>query len=55
MLYLPDADTINYALKGTPSITGAFRHVVAGDATLILCPIVHFQITRYLKLKAANS
>jgi predicted nucleic acid-binding protein len=52
--YLLDADTLNYVLKGLPQVTQRLRQATAAGADFVLSLVVHYQITRYLKLKGAT-
>jgi tRNA(fMet)-specific endonuclease VapC len=52
--YLLDADTVNYLLKTRSPVKERFREATGAGASFVLSVIVHYQITRYLKLKAAT-
>jgi predicted nucleic acid-binding protein len=52
--YLLDADTLNYLLKSLSPVTERFREAATAGAEFVLSDVVHFQITRYLKLKGAT-
>ena len=54
MTYLLDADTVNYLLKGIPAVRERFRQSTSAGAAFVLSPMVHYQLTRYLKLKDAR-
>lgn len=54
MRYVLDTDTINYLLKEIQPVPHRFRAVLLARAELILCPLVHYEVTRYLKLKGAR-
>lgn len=54
MTYLLDSDMVNYLLKGTPLVRNRFEEAVKQNAVFVLCPVVHFEVTRYLKLKGAT-
>jgi len=51
--YLLDADTLNYVVKGISPVKERFRAAVAGGASFVLSLVVHYQITRYLKLRGS--
>src|SRR5260221_425020 len=51
--YLLDADIVNYLIKGVPAVRQRFREAVVDGAEFVLSPIVHYQVTRHLKLKGA--
>lgn len=53
MTYLLDADTVNYLLKRIAPATGRFRQAVQARAEFVLSPVVHYEVTRYLRLKGA--
>jgi predicted nucleic acid-binding protein len=53
VIYLLDADTLNYVVKGIEPAKARFRQAVAAGASFILSLVVHHQVTRYLKLKGA--
>jgi hypothetical protein len=52
--YLLDADTLNYFLKAISPTKERFNEATATGATFVLSLVVHYQITRYLKLKGAT-
>jgi predicted nucleic acid-binding protein len=52
--YLLDADTLNYILKSISPALERFEAATRAGASFILSPTVHYQITRYLKLKNAT-
>jgi predicted nucleic acid-binding protein len=52
--YLLDADTLNYLLKARSPVTERFREAIRVGADFALSLTVHYQITRYLKLKGAS-
>ena len=54
MTHLLDADTLNYVLKGLSPPKERLRQATAGGASFVLSLVVHYQITRYLKLKGAT-
>jgi tRNA(fMet)-specific endonuclease VapC len=51
MTFLPDADIVNYILKEIPPVPDRFREAASASSIFVLRPFVHYQITRYLKLK----
>jgi hypothetical protein len=52
--YLLDADTINYVLKAISPTKERFREATAAGSTFVLSLVVHYQLTRYLKLKGST-
>lgn len=54
MIYLPDTDTINYLVKEVGNAPVRFRAEVDAGASFALSLFVHFEVTRYLKLKGAT-
>lgn len=54
MRYLLDTDITNYLVKGIPAVKARFREALARNGRFILCPAVHLEATRYLKLKRAS-
>ena len=54
MIYLLDTNTLNYVLKKVPTVLGRFEAAVAAGADFVLCPVVHYEATRYYKLKNAS-
>ena len=54
MTYLLDADTLNYLLKVRSPVKERFEAAIRDGATFAHSVIVHYQITRYLKLKGAR-
>jgi hypothetical protein len=54
MTYLPDADTLNYILKALPPVQERLRQATAAGGSFVLSLVVHYQSTRYLKLKGAT-
>lgn len=53
MIYLLDTNTLNYVLKKVPAVVDRFAAAVAVGADFVLCPVVHYEATRYYKLKNA--
>lgn len=54
MIYLPDSDTVNYLVKGRDDVLAQYQNAILGGAGFRLSAVVHYQITRYLKLKGAS-
>ena len=54
MIYLPDTNTINYAIKSDAIVQSYFARALASGATFALSSFVHYEVTRYLKLKGAS-
>jgi len=54
MIYLPDTDTVNYLVKKVGNAPARFRAETAAGASFALSYFVHFEVTRYLKLKGAT-
>ena len=54
MSFVLDADIVNYLIKGVQSVRMRYQEAVSGGADFILCPIVHYQVSRFLKLKNAT-
>jgi tRNA(fMet)-specific endonuclease VapC len=54
MIFLPDTDTVNYLLKGKGPARQRLQAAVSTGDTLVLSPVVHYEVTRYLTLKQAN-
>ena len=54
MIYLPDTNTINYAVKGNAIVEAHFAQALAAGATFVLSSFVHYEVTRYLTLKGAT-
>lgn len=52
MTYLLDTDTLNYLVKGVPSVAARFRASNEHGATFVLASFVHYEITRYHNLRA---
>jgi predicted nucleic acid-binding protein len=46
-----DSDTLNYAVKGNPVVMDRYRAMVAAGATFVLCPMVEYEVVRYLRLR----
>jgi tRNA(fMet)-specific endonuclease VapC len=53
LIYLPDADTVNYLLKRISPTVGRFRQAIRARSEFVLSPVVHYEVTRYLRLKGA--
>ena len=53
MMYLPDTDTLNYLLKKREPAVTHLKNVTRRGAGMVLSAFVHFEVTRYLKLKGA--
>lgn len=54
MRYLLDSDIVNYLVKGIPGVTERFREAAAQNSRFVGCPVVHLEVTRYLKLRGAT-
>ena len=54
MLYLLDANTLNYAVKRIQPVVARLKAATQTGATFVLSPVVHYEVTRYLKLKDAR-
>src|SRR5438045_244371 len=54
MIYLLDADILNYLLKNMSPVTQRFREATRLGAGFVLSVTVHYQVSRYLKLKGAS-
>lgn len=55
MKLLPDTNTLNYLLKGQPSVVNRMDEMVQRGADFLLSSVVHYELTRYLDLKGAHS
>ena len=55
MKLLLDTNIISYLLQGRPNVRTRYADAVAStDSMFILCPVVEYEIRRYLLLKGAN-
>lgn len=54
MIYLLDTNTLNYVLKQVRPVLDRFEAAVAAGADFVLCPVVHYEATRYYSLKNAT-
>ena len=54
MRLLPDTNTLSYLLKGRQPVLERFEEAVGKGALFLLSPVVHYELTRYLKLKGAH-
>ena len=54
MSLLLDSNTVNYALKGRQPVIDRLDRAVSAGSPLLLCSIVHYEVTRYLKLKGSH-
>ena len=54
MIYLSDTNTINYAIKSNAIVQAHFARGLAAGATFALSAFVHYEVTRYLKLKGST-
>lgn len=50
-MYLLDTDTVNYLLKDRPLVSEHFHAAVLAGDDFILSPVVHYEVTRYLRLR----
>jgi predicted nucleic acid-binding protein len=53
-MFLPDTDTVNYVLKGKGPARRRLQAAAAAGEKFALSPVVHYEVTRYLKLKQAD-
>jgi|SRR6185295_4577099 len=54
MRLLPDTNTLNYILKGIPSVRGRFEAALARGSHFILGSVAHYEVKRYLILKGSH-
>jgi tRNA(fMet)-specific endonuclease VapC len=54
MTYLLDTDTVNYLIKGVQPVKRQFRSVTRDGASFALSMIVHYEVSRYLRLRTAT-
>jgi tRNA(fMet)-specific endonuclease VapC len=54
MTYLLDTDTVNYLVKRIAPAKDRFRQAATRRSRFVLSPVVHFEVTRYLRLKGAT-
>jgi len=52
--YLLDTDITNYLIRGGPSVLARYRAAVLAGSEFVLSPIVHFEVSRYLRLRGAR-
>jgi len=55
MIYALDTNIISYFLKGNKTIRNKFREVIIGKDTLIIPPLVYYEIKRGFHLNPAPS
>jgi predicted nucleic acid-binding protein len=53
MRYLLDTDTVNYLLRTFPQVSSHYEEALRNGAQFILCPVVDYEVNRYLLLKGA--
>lgn len=53
MTRLLDSDIVNYLLEDVPAVVDRYSEAVNSGCGFLLSPVVHYEITRYLKLKQA--
>ncbi len=54
MIYILDADTLNYAVKDVGLVNVRLRQAISAHAQIVVSQIAHFQVTRYFKLIGAS-
>lgn len=54
MRFLLDTNTINHLLKGRDAALSRLASAVRAGDEILLCPVVHMEILRYLLLKGAT-
>lgn len=53
MIFSPDTDTVNFLLKEIGPARERLQAAANAGDTLVLLPVVHYEVTRYLRLKEA--
>jgi tRNA(fMet)-specific endonuclease VapC len=51
LTYVLDTDTVNYLVKGVPQVVAAFRAANEQGASFLLSGFVHYEVTRYHRLR----
>lgn len=54
MIYLLDTDIINYILRDTSPYLDRYQRELGAGARFILSPFVHYEITRYFRLRGMH-
>ena len=54
MIYLLDADMLNYTVKDVGNVNARLRQAVNTRAQIVISQVAHFQVTRYFKLIGAS-
>ncbi|HKV11654.1 MAG TPA: PIN domain-containing protein [Thermoanaerobaculia bacterium] len=54
MKLLLDTNTLNYILKGREAAVDQLGAAIRRDSTFLLGSMVHYELTRYLRLKGAH-
>jgi predicted nucleic acid-binding protein len=54
MKLLPDSNIVSYLLREVEPVCARYFEAIAGEAVIMLSPIVDYEIRRYLKLKSAS-
>lgn len=54
MIYLPDTDSVNYIVKSVSPAVSRYQRAIESNAEMVLCPVVHYEVVRYLGLRRAT-
>ncbi|NLC56530.1 MAG: type II toxin-antitoxin system VapC family toxin [Armatimonadetes bacterium] len=54
MTLLLDSDIVNYLLRKSPRVGEQLRDAIRRGDEFVLSPVVHFEVTRYLRLKGSH-
>ena len=54
-LYILDTDILSYVLGKNPDVVSALKHTLSNNDTVILCPVVSYEIRRGLLHKDASN